>query len=126
MLYTSIMITSTFLEKPHTAPSKMPMVMLMSAQVRAREMEILEPTHTASKVGSPEAPAPRIQWMLLPNLAMAAVGVKCLAVASVRLAKRSYSMSMGYTKAKRIITAKSPRTIRLIFFLKNTRNTDCQ
>ncbi len=37
------------------------MVMLIKAQIRAREMEILDPTQMVSKVGSPEAPEPRIQ-----------------------------------------------------------------
>ena len=41
---------STFLLKPHTAPMTTPMVMLIRAQIRARETEMLEPYQMASKV----------------------------------------------------------------------------
>ena len=41
---------STFLLKPQTAPITTPTVMLMRAQTSARETEMLEPYHTASKV----------------------------------------------------------------------------
>ena len=63
----SIITMSTFLLKPHTAPSSTPMVMLMAPQMKAREMEMRDPFQMASKVGSPEAPAPRIQFSLPPK-----------------------------------------------------------
>ena len=89
MLYTSVITMSTFLEKPHTAPTRMPTVMLMSAQMNAMEMEILAPFHTAPKVDSPDLPEPKIHSRLKPYFSMAAEGVRCLAEESIRLANWS-------------------------------------
>ena len=80
---------STFLEKPQRAPITTPTVMLMSAHMNASDTEMRAPFHMASNVDSPDAPAPRIQWIFEPNFAMAAEGVKCLAAGSSRLANRS-------------------------------------
>jgi len=55
------MKTSTFFENPQTDPTITPIERLMSAQINARETEILEPNQTASKVDCPEAPDPKIQ-----------------------------------------------------------------
>lgn len=49
ILYTSIMIISTFLENPQIAPSNTPTTILMAAQIKAREMEICAPFQTASR-----------------------------------------------------------------------------
>ena len=76
---------STFLEKPQMAPTIIPTVMLITAQISARDREILAPYHTASKVDWPEAPAPRIHLMLKPNFSMALPGLKCFASESNRL-----------------------------------------
>ena len=58
------MNTSIFLEKPQMAPITTPTVILIRAHMKAREMEIFAPLHTASKVELPEAPVPRIQCRL--------------------------------------------------------------
>ena len=60
ILYTCVMIKSTRLEKPHTAPSTTPMDILIRALTKAREIEILEPYQMASKVASPEPPVPKM------------------------------------------------------------------
>ena len=67
----------------------MPTVMLMRAQMKAMVMEMRLPNQTASKVDWPEAPEPRIQWILRPSCSMAAPGSRCLAEEFIRLAKGS-------------------------------------
>ena len=61
MLYTSIITISTFLEKPQIAPTITPIVILIAAQINAREIEIREPNQMASKVELPAPPVPKIQ-----------------------------------------------------------------
>ena len=63
----SLSTISTFLEKPHTAPSRIPMVKLIRAQISAMEIEIRAPYHRPSKVDWPDSPVPNSQWMLKPN-----------------------------------------------------------
>ena len=77
------MIMSIFLEKPHTAPTIMPMLRFITAHISARDMDILDPTQTVSKVGSPEPPEPSIQLRLKPNFSIAAPGIRCFVVESV-------------------------------------------
>ena len=95
MLYTSVMMMSTCLEKPQIAPMITPTVILMRAQTSASEMEIREPYQIASKVELPAAPVPRIQWILCPNFSIARDGVRCFAAESSRLTKGSYSVTSG-------------------------------
>ena len=61
MLYTSCIKTSTFFENPQIDPTTTPTERLIAAQINAREMEILDPNHTASNVDCPAAPVPKIQ-----------------------------------------------------------------
>ena len=49
--------------------------------------------HTASKVDWPEAPVPKSHRSCRPNFSMAAAGVRCLAVGSIRLTKGSTRLS---------------------------------
>ncbi len=53
MLYTSCIKTSTFFENPQIDPTTTPTERLIAAQINAREMEILDPNHTASNVDCP-------------------------------------------------------------------------
>ena len=61
ILYISCIKTSTFFENPQIDPTITPTVRLIAAQIKAREMEILDPNHTASNVDYPAAPVPKIQ-----------------------------------------------------------------
>ena len=81
-----IITTSTFFEKPQTAPTMTPMVILMVAQMKARDMEMREPYHMASKVDSPEPPVPRMYFRETPYFAIAAAGVRCFISAFMTLA----------------------------------------
>ena len=77
------------------APTTTPTVMLMAAQMKAREMEICAPVQMASKVDCPAPPVPRIQWMFRPNISTASMGDLCLALGLRTWPKRSYSVTMG-------------------------------
>ena len=84
-LRTSFMKRSTLFEKPHMAPTTMPIAKFMIVHRNARERLILAPYHMESKVDCPEAPVPNIQRMEKPNLSMASSGERCLAVESIIL-----------------------------------------
>ena len=60
-----------------------------SAQMKAIDTEIRLPYHTASKVDWPEAPEPRIQWIVCPRRSMAAPGSRCLVDPSIRFTNGS-------------------------------------
>ena len=78
------------------APTTTPTVMLMAAQMQAREMEICAPFQMASKVALPDAPVPRIYLMEKPKWERAARGPRCLASALASWPNRSYSVDAGY------------------------------